>query len=232
MKTVIFNVVTLVVFIAFGLNCSGAVPVSRRQDDPKQDYINKAFEYDKNKNYEKVIEATTAALELPPDDSDWRTYVLSGWAHWMLKNYEEAIDDYCIAITLGKKLSSDSKYKPENNDIASMNNTVALIYLLYANTFLSTDGTIVDLEKYESTTGRAFGFASLAIKLDPKKASYYETRGRACLLRNDANGAMDNFSKALELNPDSETARKSLMGIQEHQNEYQQLEQPTNLIDY
>jgi len=232
MKTVIFNVVMLVVFVALGLNCSGAVPMSGRQIDPKQDYINKAYEYDKNKDYEKVIETTTAALELQPDDSDWRTYVLRGWANKVLNNYEMAISDYCNAIGLGKELPADSKYKPNNETIAAMRNTVALVYLEYARTFTRTDGTIVDLANYDSTTARAIGFASLAIKLDPKKALYYETRGRACLSRNDAKRAMDNFSKALELNPDSEVARKFLMGINEHQKEYQKLEQPTDLIDF
>ena len=137
------------------------------------------------RNYEQAIEYFTKAIKIDPKYID--AYHWRGITYNDLKKYDEAINDFNNTIKLSPEHAEAYKYKGD-------------IYF--------------DLEKYEE----AIHNYDKAIKINPKKALWYISRGMAYQTQGMAeqnpfidnskfnsqkkyNKAIENFTKALEINP-------------------------------
>jgi len=218
MRGYIFNAITLVVFVALGLNCavgtaeSGHTAVS--DQNRGANYFWSAVAHARDGNDQQVIEDATMAIELLPENPTMvvMMYNLRADSHAKLGNYEQAVLDCTEAIRLSDEHQIYKKNDSKRSDLYATlyNNRAWYTYHLKRD----FDQAILDATK--------------AVELKPEKAGHYDTRGWVYLGNGDYIHAMDDFAKALELDPDLENSRDGLQKCQE----LQTATPPTDLNDY
>jgi len=142
------------------------------------------------KEYDKAVEDADTEIRLYSDENDeiWEAYVVRSIAHAEKGNSAQAAEDFDTAIRM-------------ENGQAKLYNTRAWIYAHFL----------------KKEFDRAIEDASQAVKLKPNEAAYYDTRGWAYLGKGDYNSAADNFSKALQLEPDLFESQEGLKKVKEAQ---------------
>jgi tetratricopeptide (TPR) repeat protein len=153
-------------------------------------YLERAKAHLYKKEYDKAIEDVNAEIRLYSDESDekWEAYVVRSIAHTEKGNNAQASEDFDAALRM-------------EEEQAKLYNTRAWIYAHF----------------FKREFDRAIEDASQAIKLQPNEAAYYDTRGWAYLGKGDYNSAADNFSKALQLEPDLFESKEGLKKVKEAQ---------------
>jgi tetratricopeptide (TPR) repeat protein len=241
MRTVIFSAVTLVVFVALGLNCAYL------RESRADGYTYNAKEAARSGNYQKAVEDATGAIELlmtkePKDIFDnhclVELYQLRAESYNKLGNSEKAVLDYekaVLHLTEVIRLREDNGH--DSVMIAMDYTTRALIYAEHLKRDFDQaikDATkAIELYPYDAEDynlrARIYAYhlkrdfdqaikdATKAIELEPEKAAYYDTRGWAYLGSGDNTRATDDFSKALQLDPNLESPKEGLQKVQESQ---------------
>jgi len=223
MKNIIFSVVTLVVLVAFGLNCAPTAT----------EYYSRAAKHVDSGNYQQAIEEATLALKdledltgRPEDgvikghpsfaaeygEKRAMIYELRAKAHDKLRNYNETTLDYekaALIYTETIRLLDSLSRDYYNYDVAVQ--VPSRIARLYNNR------AWIYTEYLKRDFNRAIEDATKAIELLSECAACYNTRGWAYLGNSDYSHAIDDFYKALQLDPKLESSQKGLEKVQELQ---------------
>ncbi len=129
----------------------------------------------------------------------------------MQKNYEQAIDEYDLALALDPDLAEaylgrgDAYYELEEYDLAiqDFDQVIANAQTLTSEQLVSgysiRGWTYFELTEYDL----ALDDFNRAIAQDPEHASAYNGRGRVYHFTNNYSQAVDDFSQALALEPDN-----------------------------
>lgn len=142
-----------------------------------KDYMEKAYKSFRSKNYKEAVDYTTKAIELDPKYA--KAFVTRGNTYYMLKDYDKAIKDVKKAIEM----------EPENRGGR------CVLALVYAN----------GLNNYQ----KAIEEISYAINLyatDDQHAGDYSFRGDLNKEIRKFKEALDDYNKAIELDPTYEDA--------------------------
>jgi tetratricopeptide (TPR) repeat protein len=151
-------------------------------------YLERAKAHLYKKEYDKAVEDADTEIRMYSDESDmWEAYVIRSIAYTEKGNSDQAKEDFDNALSM------------EEGEQAKLYNTRAWIYAHF----------------FKKEFDRAIEDASQAIKLRPKEAAYYDTRGWAYLGKGDYNSASDNFTKALQLDPDLFESKDGLKTVRE-----------------
>lgn len=144
-------------------------------------YITKAHCLVNLEDYEGSLKECEKALKYEKAAPEY-IYMCIGLAHAQLNNWEEADENYCMAIDLIKKRGSDpSSCLPD----------------LFMSRAISAD--------YAKNPEKALYICQEFKELEPEDAAPYLLEGRIYLQQNNSEKAKEDFEKAIFYSPDIET---------------------------
>jgi tetratricopeptide (TPR) repeat protein len=150
-------------------------------------YNARGIAYDDKGDYDRAIADYNQALSINPDYAI--AYNNRGKAYADKKDYEKAIADYTQAIRI-------------DPDFAIAYNNRGMVYADYNNRGYTNK------KDYEKDYEKAIADYTQAIRIDPDDAIAYNNRGMVYFYKRDETRARADLRKALELDPNYETARK------------------------
>jgi tetratricopeptide (TPR) repeat protein len=218
MRSVIFSAVMLVVFVVVGLNCAAHVLSSLNtsgtstNENAESDYLFSDIKnHARNGNHQQVVKDATEMIEVYAEEEHvefyrGELYLLRAESYNKLGDNENAVLDYEKAILDYTEVIQRVEMKPEFEE----RNTGRLAKIYNQRAWICAYHLKRDFDQ-------AIKDATKAIELKPEKAAYYDTRGWAYLGSGDYNSATDDFSKALQLDPNLESPKEGLQKIQDLQ---------------
>lgn len=160
----------------------------RLNPDNAEIYFNRAKAHANLKDYQKAIEDYTQVIRLNPDDAE--TYISRGFSHSRLKDYQEAIEDFTQAIRLNP------------------NNTDAYYVRGLARSVLKDDQKAIEdftqaLRIKPDFAEAKRSLADLKDKQNRFQVRNFVTEGHKKYDRGDYEGAIEDYSEAVRLDPDN-----------------------------